>query len=331
MKYIYGKNVSSDFIINKLNWDYDNKIKKIAKKTCKNATVKITKCDICSETRYSKIASFYGISYVKCNKCNLVYTKKRFSKEKTITFFSKDTYYDPTAAYADKKFLKLKENLIKPKIKLMTKFSKGRDWLDVGSADGSAITIIKNLGFNGIGIEINKKSIEFAKKYRNILLYSKPIETFLKDTNKKFDLISFFGVLDLMPEPMKSLKTSNKLLKKGGIIGIQETNSDSISTFVQKMIKEPDRHMIPNKMIRMFNEKSLNFALKKTGFRPIACWFYGMDMIEFIKYLQRKDIHFKNSELREILINKLNELQKVFDNSKLSDEIFLIAKKVREI
>jgi len=328
MDFRYGKKISPDFIENKLRWDENNEIKKTARKLGRIARIKIRRCYLCGKSKSKKECNFYGVNYVRCKNCSLVYADKRLSKEQIYSYYKKDTHYDASAAYVNKKLIRIREEIIKPKIAFMKKYAKGKKWLDVGSADGSALTMIKKVGFEPLGIELNESSRIFAKKYHQIDLYSKPLSSFVKEKKNKFDVVSFFGVLNLVPNPMNELKITNKLLNKNGIVGVSVPNFDSISTLVQKQISQPARHLVPDSMLMQYNQLSLEFALKKSGFKPLVTWYFGMDMIELIKFIRNHVNGFVNSEIDIALRNYLNDIQVVFDNNRLGDQIFMIGKKI---
>ena len=145
---------------------------------------------------------------------------------------------------------------------------------------------------------------------------------------EKWNVISFFGVLEHIPDPMNALKTCHSLLEKNGIVAIDVPNYNSISTYVQKLTQNPNRHLIPHSHIMLFTLKSLEYALKKSGFKPVAVWLWGMDVIELLKYIDTLDGNFINSQLGEFLIKKANEIQKIFDQEKLGDDFLMIAKKI---
>ena len=100
--------------------------------------------------------------------------------------------------------------------------------------------IVQNISQDGVSANItftvSTKDTKFAKKFRNIDLYPKSLAQFFKENKKKWNIISFFGVLEHLPEPMTALKISNKLLSKNGIIVLAVPNYDSISTDVLQFL-----------------------------------------------------------------------------------------------
>ena len=326
MEFTYGKKVSNEFLDDKLDWDKDDFWKKVSWKIGKNAKQKINQCPICDSKSAKKFFGWYGYSYMQCKKCSLIYANRRLTHEDSISFYSDDADYDAGYIYTSKKYLKEREKIIKPKIEFIKKYAKGKNWLDIGSADGAAIQVLNKLGFNALGIEISKKSRDFAKKYRKIELYPNPIEQFKNENKRKWNVISIIGVMDVIPNPLEVLKISNSLLSKNGIIALNVPNYDSVSTAVQMHLKEPDRHL-GNDIMRAYNLKSLKFALKRTGFDPIGVWYFGMDSIELLRYIRTLSKKFANSEIDKILRSKINEIQQIFDQSHLGDQILIVGRK----
>lgn len=326
MDYFYGKKVTEKFISEKLfHSDVNNEIKKTTKKHAKISDVIQDTCYICKSKKRFIVGNISGINYVKCKKCNHVYTDKRLSLENLNKFYTKDHSFSDT--YSNKKFLKLREDIIRPKLNLISKYAKGKNWLDIGSADGSSIQALKKKGFNAIGLELSEHSIKFAKKFRNVELLPYDLNEFVRTSTKKWDIISMFCILEHLTDPVKALESSNKLLSKNGIIAIEVPNFDSISTSIQLILKNnPDRHLLPDLHVMLYTKESLTYALNKAGFQPIAMWYYGMDTIELLKFL-RQNKTFENSLVEKHLISLVNSIQKSMDEQKLSDMMLIIARK----
>lgn len=324
MEYNFGKDVSYNFIKSKLDcWD-SRKFLLISKKYAKKAKIHQRRCFLCKNSSYVKVGNFFGIEYRKCKKCNHVYVNKRLSNKELKEYYSK-VDISSTAGYTDEKSIKDRNELFLPKIEFVKKYAHGKKWLDVGAGDGAAVSIINSLGFNGTGLEGNIQSLDFAKKYRRINLLPKTLDEV--DLKEKQDVISFFGVLEHLTDPINALEISNELLKKHGIVVIEVPNFDSLSTRVQNYTKIADRHLEPISHIMLFTENSLKFALRKTGFSPIASWYYGMDVIELLKYLNKIEPTFIDSELCTLLCKNTSKIQNIFDKDKKSDFLLMIGRK----
>ena len=265
-----------------------------------------------------------------CDKCNHVYTDRRLDDKGLTKYYTEDSDYFNNP-YTRKNILKLRDQIFKPKIEFVKRFSKGKKWLDVGSDDGTAVSAARSFGFDVEGIEISKTGLLFAKKYRNLDLFNGTLDDFLEQNKTKLDIISFFGVIEHIPDPVQALRQANKLLKKKGLVVLEVPNYECFSTYFQKITKAPDRHLTIPGHIMVFTKKSAEHMLRKNGFEPIAIWYWGMDAIELLKYMKLSDKNFANSELLQALSTKINEIQNIFDRSKMSDEFLIIGKKTSDI
>jgi SAM-dependent methyltransferase len=111
--------------------------------------------------------------------------------------------------------------------KIFNKYGKVRNILDIGCATGSHLNELSILGFTGLGIDLNKKMINFAKENYPALKFE------VKDMRKinyknKFDAIiclcSVFCYNVSNEDILSTLKSFHNSLKKGGILIIETFN-----------------------------------------------------------------------------------------------------------
>ena len=86
-----------------------------------------------------------------CDKCNHVYTDRRLDDKGLTKYYTEDSDYFNNP-YTRKNILKLRDQIFKPKIEFVKRFSKGKKWLDVGSGDGTAVSAARSFGFDVEGI-----------------------------------------------------------------------------------------------------------------------------------------------------------------------------------
>lgn len=122
MEFRYGKDVSIEFLKDKLEWDKDNHWKKVSWKIGKNAKQRIKQCPICGSKSAKKFFGWYGYSYMRCSRCDLIYANRRLTHEESLTFYSEDKDYDADYIYTSKKYLKERERIFKPKADFIKKY-----------------------------------------------------------------------------------------------------------------------------------------------------------------------------------------------------------------
>ena len=160
--------------------------------------------------------------------------------------------------------------------------------LDVGCGDGRFLRHAKEQGFEVWGIDFDKKSVESAK--RNLgtdTVFAMSLEEFYeyaKEKNLKFDVITFFEVLEHQDKPREFLEMVKGLLKEGGYIAGSVPNRESmfIEIFRDNYIDYPPHHFL------RFSRSSLEKALNFSGFKDVEVYKLDFPFIELFPYLEKK-------------------------------------------
>jgi ubiquinone/menaquinone biosynthesis C-methylase UbiE len=216
-------------------------------------------CDLCGldnyKVRYRKPDDWLWLNkfefpVVECLDCGLVYVNPRPVKEEMHHYYIND-YHEGRNSLEHKiryekqsKFLNLRGDEV---------------ILDVGAARCDFLHFLQSeypaLECVGIDLYSTKSS------HQNIEFYCAD----LLDKNlseKRFDLVTAWAVMEHVYEPKEYFTKINKLLKPGGRFVFLVTNADSL--YGRKAYKED----IPRHTFH-FSERSLNAYAKKTGFGKI--------------------------------------------------------------
>jgi len=174
--------------------------------------------------------------------------------------------------------------------------------LDVGCAEGIFIKAV-NEKFPNIevyGIDFDKKSIQVAKEkfgLKNVFALS--LEEFYEyaiDQNLKFDIITFFEVLEHQTDPNKFLNIIKSLLNPNGYIAGSVPNSKNI---FKGLGGYPPHHFL------WFNKDSLYNVFKINGFGDIEIYFVEHDIKELSSFTQALIMGNVGIKLRSFIIKKL--------------------------
>jgi SAM-dependent methyltransferase len=94
--------------------------------------------------------------------------------------------------------------------------------LDIGCGNGSFLKAAKEAGFEVWGTDLDSKSVEIAKKIVGeetvLCMDFETFYNFAKKKNLKFNIITFFEVLEHQDNPRKFLEMVKDLLSEGGWI-----------------------------------------------------------------------------------------------------------------
>ncbi len=178
-------------------------------------------------------------------------------------------YYEPTIL--SKVFSILVQGV--PAIPKKPKKKPGKI-LDVGCGSGDTLMLLKQLGWDVYGLEIDKNAVRLARErgLNNIELGG--CEEIVNFPNNYFDSIRLYHVIEHTFDPRKCLQLIHKKLKPGGevILGTPNFNS-TVSRLFGKFWYNLDtpRHLF------VFSPKTLSIIIKNVGFSRISTVFCSSD------------------------------------------------------
>jgi len=139
--------------------------------------------------------------------------------------------------------------------------------LDIGCGNGEFLEHAKKLGFKIWGIDLDRKSIEVAKKRGLENLYPLFLEEFIniaKEKKLKFDVITFFAVFEHQDNPKKFIKQVKELLKEGGWIAGCVPNGERKVAKIQHKLYDWD---YPPHHFTWWSRDALKIFFKMNGFK----------------------------------------------------------------
>jgi 2-polyprenyl-3-methyl-5-hydroxy-6-metoxy-1,4-benzoquinol methylase len=161
--------------------------------------------------------------------------------------------------------------------------------LDVGCGDGRFLRHAKEQGFEVWGIDFDKKSVENVKRNLGInTVFAMSLEEFYeyaKERGLKFDVITFFEVLEHQDKPREFLEMVKGLLKEGGYIAGSVPNRERL--FVEEFWKHFHADYPPHHFLR-FSKSSLEKALNFSGLKDVEVYRLDFSFIRLFFHLERK-------------------------------------------
>lgn len=228
------------------------------------------KCIVCNSIQY-KIFNYRGFKYYKCRNCGLVTTLpipdlKKINKH-YLDKFKKGNYNLLNSNVEN--YNKVYESIISPLLSIFPKKRKpflGKRALDIGCFTGDLLILMKKLGANVYGLELQKDAVKIANKKLPKSIFQADVMS--KQFNLgKFDIIAMTGLVEHVADPVKLLKKTHKITNKDGLVIIQTPNSSSLFAKILGKYWPP---YSPVEHIHLFSRKSLELALSETGFTPIV-------------------------------------------------------------
>lgn len=114
--------------------------------------------------------------------------------------------------------------------------------LDLGCGVGNFMAAAQSAGFEVFGAELNRHAVQFAMQHyglRNVFV-GKPEELLAERPNEKFDVVTFFEVLEHQDSPARFLATAKEFLAGGGCIALSVPNRNRWQKGVETLDYPPN-------------------------------------------------------------------------------------------
>ena len=210
----------------------------------------------------------------RCNHCGLGYVSPRPTPEYEKRFYE-EQYYEAagTEEWRDNRL-----GLFEMALQRMEKRTSKTRVLDVGCGAGYFLNMAHEKGWGTHGLEISKQAAEHARNQFGLEVEEAGLES-LNLKKNVFSAITFWNVLDQIPDTQYHLKRSYDLLKPGGVIALRVSNLTFHLAvhFFWEVFKRRKWVALESKgptvfHIEMFDAKSIRTLLKNAGFESIEIW-----------------------------------------------------------
>jgi len=234
---------------------------------------------------------FNGLQYIyryKCEKCGFIFYDPRITGDEA--FYEKLQSY--SHYYIDNK----------PEYDFVKTFiSEGIRILEIGSGSGNFAERIDE-AVSYTGLEYNSLAVSKAQQ-KGINVIKKSVNTFVKETKLKFDIVCSFQVLEHVDDVAGMIEDSLKLLGNGGLLIIAVPNNDSyIKNATNGTLNLPPHH------VNHFGEKSLENLADVYNLKQIKLFFEPLSHLHVENYVLTVIAHF----IRRITLIKKKDIDLSF-------------------
>ncbi len=203
--------------------------------------VHVKACPLCDSHSFSflyetkdrmfELPGKFGMN--QCDDCHALFLSPRPTDKQLAAYYPKENYYAYQTSgggffgtlrnylitrYYKPTFLSAMISTIVHNVPaLPTKQSGGRV-LDVGCGTGETLCMLKTLGFDVYGMDIDQKVVSIAKKRGVTYVRVGAYEDIAKYDNGFFDVIRLYRVIEHLDDPLRCIELLYKKLKKRGRI-----------------------------------------------------------------------------------------------------------------
>ncbi len=165
----------------------------------------------------------------KCNSCGFVFTADAPGIEKMGPYYESEEYIshsDTQQGLVNKLYHRVRDIMLKRKLKLIKRGTTGKVLLDIGCGTGYFPHFMNQNGFDASGMELDDDARKFAAENFNLKIDS-PDDLLHQDIQGKYDAITLWHVLEHLHDTEKYLNWIKKALKDDGVLIIALPNCSS--------------------------------------------------------------------------------------------------------
>lgn len=236
-------------------------------------------CYNCGSTEKASEFTISRFRHVRCANCGLVYVSPRLKESILHDSYNEEDY---NVSYKLKLIPAVdyrREVMGKRKYRQISEyFEKPGAILDIGCGLGELLSVFDENGWTCLGVEFNQFAASFAREKFKLDIVQKSIFDFTA-SDRKFDCIMLWGVLEHFTRPLNVLEKAYELLNDGGLLVLEVPSGDSVLVryheafggYIDRII-EGDRH------IMLFSSRSLQQMTERCGFRLVHIQSNGLDI-----------------------------------------------------
>lgn len=228
-------------------------------------SIKVKKCIVCDSKKFRPL---YG-ELIQCESCGLVVASVIPTEKEIQKLYQQEYFFG--MEYSDYKADRpaLEANFKKRIKRLEQSLHNDATVVELGSAYGYFLNLIKDNVKNHIGFEISKAGVNYSVDELNVKAVN---DDFMKHNIKEssVDLVVMWDVIEHLTAPDVYIEKASKILKKNGKLVL--TTGD-IERLVPKIRKNKWRMIHPPTHIYYFSAETLSRLLEKYGLK-----------IDYVKY-----------------------------------------------
>lgn len=219
------------------------------------------RCEFCESSRGKIFIKAHNVEYAKCDECGLIYQHPILSMDEINDIYD-DNYFEYEIENQDNFFNLMKLSLSDINFSEIEKNIPFKRALDIGSATGKLLSLLKKQGFETEGVEICEASANYAIEKHGLSIHKKPLEEIgFKD--EYFSVVHLSHLIEHVPAPGELLKEIYRITARGGYVILTTPNA---SGFFAKIYDKNWRAVMPQHLW-LFRKKTLSNYLKNVGFQ----------------------------------------------------------------
>ena len=207
-------------------------------KSIETQLLDLNQCPVCAGRERKCLFPIPRTAVYECRNCGLRYIDPCLSPESMQTAYESDEtlmnfhsfhegYYSYGNLATESKTLKDFRTTLAKLEQLIPEMSDGRRIFDVGFGNGFFLAVAKQRGWHVHGSDTSPKNLELAREKFALELTCTDFEGY-DSCGMTYDAVSFWDLIEHLPNPHKVLKKAGQILKPNGYVLVGIPNDQSL-------------------------------------------------------------------------------------------------------
>jgi len=239
----------------------------------------VVACPLCNASSSKEVFEIDGFSYHECLFCKSLYTKPHL-RDGVLGALYSDGIYQVYQDNLVKKGQGIRKGVLEDRKysqidRLLDKNTP--TLLDIGCGGATFLDVCKQNGWQVEGVDPSPSASQVALESYGIKVHQGDFNKI--EFDKTYDVITLWGVLEHVSDPVATINKAKTLLNKGGIIAFEVPSADCfISEYLKKYSFSPTRYIESGRHNIFFSRKVIQQIAEDSGLKLEYIESNGLDI-----------------------------------------------------